>query len=60
MSPMQVMWDFSWANLRLMYKDAQRTDYRSNSASSPAQYGSNEVIDLNDPKSIDKLRQMCR
>lgn len=60
MSPEQVMWDFSWANIMLMYKDAQRTDYKSKSDGKSAQSGSTEVIDLNDPRSIDKLRQMCR
>ena len=60
MSPEQVMWDFSWANIMLMYKDAQRTDYRSKSDGNSAQSGSTEVIDLNDSRSIDKLRQMCR
>lgn len=60
MSPVQVMWDFSWANIMLMYKDAQRTDYKSKSDSKSTKCGSTEVIDLNDPRSIDKLRQMCR
>lgn len=60
MSPMQVMWDFSWANIMLMYKDVQRSDYKSKSDSKSTKCGSNEVIDLNDPRSIDKLRQMCR
>lgn len=60
MSPMQVVWDFSWANIMLMYKDVQRSDYKSKSDSKSTKCGSNEVIDLNDPRSIDKLRQMCR
>lgn len=60
MSPVQVMWDFSWTNIMLMYKDVQRSDYKSKSGSKSTKCGSNEVIDLNDPRSIDKLRQMYR
>lgn len=60
LSPMQVMWDISWPNVMLMYKDAQRTDCKSRSEAKTPQAKMPDVIDLNKPQDVEKLCQIFR
>lgn len=60
LAPDYVLWGVSWANLRLMVEDTMRTDYKSKSGENSSQPAAGDVIDMNDPKAIEKLRQMCR
>lgn len=54
-----LLWGVSWANVLLMMADAQRTDYES-SRENKAKSGDNDVLDLSDPKNIEKLRRMAQ
>lgn len=53
------MWGVSWANVEMMLADGQRTDYEREKSDNPSSKD-NDVLDLSDPKNMEKLRRMAR
>ena len=49
------MWGISWANVQLMLADSVRIHYEH----SGSEKKDNEVMDLNNPKAIEKLMMMA-
>jgi hypothetical protein len=47
------VWGVTWANVQLMMSDAIRFDYKTDKEQE------DEVMDLNDPKMISKLKMMA-
>ena len=54
----ELMWGVSWANVELMMADGQRTDYERDKGKSGE--GASDVLDLSDPKTMEKLTKMAR
>lgn len=53
-----ILWGVSWANIQLMIADALRTDYKDRSGYSQQNSNVPEIMDMNDPKSMDVLLKM--
>lgn len=56
------MWGVSWSVVMLMMADAQRTDYESSkdNKGNNKDMGSEDVLDLSDPRNIEKLKRLAQ